>query len=115
MTSQPDLFDVQNPATYPKLIEVCIQQVPVAGREDPETSHEAAKILILSGRRNRQMAGILARLREGSATNRQLNDLAINYRARISDLRAAGFEIRCTRQRLDGVSVYELVSEPEAS
>ena len=37
---------------------------------------------------------ILGRLQCGPATNRELAGLALNYRARISDLRVLGFDIR---------------------
>ena len=42
-------------------------------------------------------------------TNRELADLALNYRARISDLRAAGYDITCVdRDHKTGLAMYEL-------
>jgi len=52
---------------------------------------------------------ILDRLEQGPAANYQLAELAINYRARISDLRAHGYGIHCDRSN----GVYRLVSRPE--
>lgn len=54
---------------------------------------------------------ILARLRRGPATNRELNDIAFRYSARIAELRDEGHNIRwapvkgspgLTRYRLEG-------------
>jgi len=98
MASQSDLFGASLP--------------PVAAHSDPATSHEGALLLHLSGRRGKQMQAILDRLLAGEATNVELCELAINYRARISDLRASGYRIECTRQRVNGLSTYVLRGTP---
>lgn len=55
-----------------------------------------------------QNAAILSRLRQGPATNVELAAISLNYRARISDLRAYGFRIVCTRG-VGGLNVYRLM------
>jgi hypothetical protein len=57
---------------------------------------------------------ILDRLRQGPATSKQLADYtgAMNWRARISDLRKLGAVILCTRHpRIRNVNVYTLLKE----
>lgn len=56
-----------------------------------------------------QNAAILARLKQGPATNRELRDLVktMNHTARISDLRDAGHTIECHRGK-GGLNTYEL-------
>lgn len=44
-------------------------------------------------RLSRQAEAMLARLQAGPATNRELVGIGLNYRARISDLRAAGYDV----------------------
>lgn len=62
-----------------------------------------------SPRLNAQCRAILARLREGPASNVELSGMALNYTARISDLRRTGFTIACVgRDRKAGTSWYEL-------
>ena len=41
-----------------------------------------------------QKERILARLRKGPASNRELNDIAFRYSARIAELRDEGFDIQ---------------------
>jgi len=54
-----------------------------------------------------QNAAILARLREGPATNVELSAISLRYSARMFDLRAAGYDI--TGERLPGgIHVYTL-------
>ncbi len=54
-----------------------------------------------------QNAAILARLRLGPATNAELAGLSLKYTSRVSDLRRAGYRVRCVR--LDGgLTRYEL-------
>lgn len=55
-----------------------------------------------------QCERILDRLRRGNATNGQLAEIALNYRARVSELRAAGYTIICSRSRT-GLGWYRLV------
>lgn len=50
---------------------------------------------------------ILLRLRQGPASNVELADLSLKYTSRLSDLRAAGFDIVCHRGSR-GLNVYEL-------
>lgn len=73
-----------------------LEQKRLARHTDPATSQVAARKVKRTGRRKGQAAAILARLREGPATNVDLAGLALNYRARISDLRDAGYVIRVT-------------------
>jgi hypothetical protein len=54
-----------------------------------------------------QCAAILALLRAGPRTNAELAAVSLKYTSRLSDLRAAGYEITC--QRLEGgVTLYRL-------
>jgi hypothetical protein len=54
-----------------------------------------------------QNASILAVLQAGSATNVMLARISLKYTSRISDLRAAGYRIKCERCG-DGVNLYTL-------
>ncbi len=76
------------------------ERVPVAPR-DPHVQPQDRPRL------RGQNAAILKRLRRGPATNRELAAFALNYRARVSDLRAAGYVIQCD-QMAGGLSWYEL-------
>lgn len=59
-------------------------------------------------RLSRQCADILAMLRRGSCTNRELAAVSLKYTSRVSDLRDAGYVIEC--ERLDGgLTRYRLV------
>jgi hypothetical protein len=52
---------------------------------------------------------ILARLQSGTATNFELSGIGLNYRARISELRQAGYPVRVKdRNFTTGVTVYIL-------
>lgn len=58
----------------------------------------------------RQAREILARLRQGRATNSDLNGIAFRYSARIHELRKAGHDIRIVdRNDESGLTVYALV------
>ena len=59
-------------------------------------------------RLSHQCALILARLEQGSASNRELAAISLKYTSRVSDLREAGYSIDCVRGR-DGLNVYVLV------
>lgn len=59
-----------------------------------------------------QNAAILERLQSGPATNRELAGLSLNYRARISDLRAAGYKVTCIEDKASGLNSYTLESTP---
>lgn len=61
----------------------------------------------------RQNDVILDRLQQGPAENYELAALAINYRARISDLRHHGFTIKVVRKG-GGRNVYHLEARPAA-
>lgn len=54
-----------------------------------------------------QALAILERLREGPATNHELASMSLKYSGRVSDLRAAGYEINAKRMS-GGVWVYRL-------
>ena len=56
-----------------------------------------------------QSVAILERLKIGPATNKELAGIALNYRARISDLRAAGYVIELADYKDEtGAGLYEL-------
>lgn len=56
-----------------------------------------------------QNAAILARLQRGSASNHELSALSLKYTSRISDLRAAGYDVRVIeRDRATGKTWYAL-------
>lgn len=60
-------------------------------------------------RTGNQCETILARLREGSATNHELAEISLKYTGRLSDLRKQGHVIECMRiNRATGLSVYRL-------
>lgn len=62
----------------------------------------------------RRLAGqslrIVQRLQQGRASNFELAQIALKYTSRISDLRKAGYVIRCERYP-QGVSFYLLVEK----
>jgi hypothetical protein len=60
-----------------------------------------------------QSAAILARLKQGPATARELSALALKYTGRISDLREAGYVITCEDDPVTGKSRYRLIEEPQ--
>ena len=52
---------------------------------------------------------ILAKLREGAATNDELARIARKYTSRISDLRKAGYDVQCVEHdHKTGLTFYEL-------
>jgi hypothetical protein len=55
-----------------------------------------------------QNAAILARLQRGPASRWQLQNIACNPTARVSDLRKAGYVVRCA-ENAEGHSVYTLI------
>lgn len=59
-------------------------------------------------RLSNQCQRILERLQKGSATNRELAEISLKYTGRISDLRSAGYLIRCEENKRTGISVYRL-------
>ena len=53
---------------------------------------------------------ILERLQQGPATNFELNKIAMKYTSRISDLRAAGYNVVVVdRDRATGRTMYQLI------
>lgn len=59
-----------------------------------------------------QNAAILARLTRGPVTNAELaRDYSLKYTSRLSDLRAAGYAIKCDRLK-DGLTRYTLEAKP---
>jgi hypothetical protein len=70
---------------------------------DPKVT--AAEAPRLSG----QNAAILARLRRGVATNKELAGIALKYTSRLSDLRKAGYAVSVvSHDHETGVVVYRL-------
>lgn len=60
-------------------------------------------------RLGKQCAAILARLEAGPATNRELSQIALNYKARASELRQAGYGVVCyNHDKRTGLSWYRL-------
>jgi hypothetical protein len=58
---------------------------------------------------NRQCRLILERLREGRATNATLCGIGMKYNARISELRKAGYDVRCiSHDHATGLAWYAL-------
>jgi hypothetical protein len=56
-----------------------------------------------------QCMDMLKLLRRGRVTNSTLSKISLKYTGRISDLRKAGYDIRCVeRDRASGLSWYEL-------
>ena len=59
-----------------------------------------------------QCMDMLKLLRRGRVTNTALSKISLKYTGRISDLRKAGYDIRCVdRDRASGLSWYELHEE----
>lgn len=59
-----------------------------------------------------QNAAILERLKRGPATNRELAQIALKYTSRLSDLRAAGYNVVVVdRDHATGLTMYELISQ----
>lgn len=61
-------------------------------------------------RLSRQANAILARLRVGRATRRELTELALNVTARISEIRQAGYDVRVVEwDHTSGKTIYQLM------
>lgn len=84
--------------TQPSLLDGVPVCIPVTHAVDP----------VARPRLIRQARAILARLEQGPATNRELNDLAFSYRLRLSEIRQAGYDVQCEEHAATGVSVYRL-------
>ena len=102
------LFDFMAPPKRPWEVEPTRPAPPDSiPLRDPTVHPDEAPRL------NAQSLAILERLRTGPATNRDLAAIALNYRARVSDLRGVGYVIDVRdRNRKTGESTYVLVSEP---
>lgn len=76
-------------------------------RLPPRDTHvERAERPRLSG----QNRAILELLERGPATNRELAAISLKYTSRISDLRAAGYNVVVVdRDRTTGMTMYELM------
>jgi hypothetical protein len=60
-------------------------------------------------RLSRQCGAILMRLKQSNATNQELSAISLKYTGRISDLRAAGYDVRVvSRDHKTGITVYGL-------
>ena len=56
-----------------------------------------------------QSLAILERLKLGTATNLELSAIALKYTSRISDIRQAGYTVKCVEHdKATGRAVYEL-------
>jgi hypothetical protein len=57
-----------------------------------------------------QNAAILNRLQAGPASNHELAALSLKYTSRVSDLRAAGYDVRVVeRDYASGLTMYRLL------
>jgi hypothetical protein len=101
MGTQLDLFSTTAPAQY--------DDMPLAQPERTEAPVITGTVADQMKRTGTQCDAILARLREGSATNHELSEISLKYTGRISDLRKMGHDIECVKiERVSGLSVYRL-------
>lgn len=96
MTTQLSMFDEPTPRHCQP---IHLQPHTLARRDSPATSHAAAREIVDSGAGAKQLTEILGLLRLRPATARELVAIAVNYRARISDARKAGYRIECRECR----------------
>jgi hypothetical protein len=90
MEQQGSLFDDDGPGPA---FEPCDPSIPEAARP----------------RLSRQCRAIVERLRRGPATNDELSRLSRKYTSRVSDIRKAGYRIKCTAlDTAAGLFRYEL-------
>ena len=85
----------------PGQIELDFGAAPIKPISAPSEDHKR-----LEG----QNGAILARLKSGIATNVELASISLKYTARISDIRAAGYEIDARRVK-GGLWEYRLAGE----
>lgn len=80
-------------------------------------SHKAVQDPVKRKRLTGQNARVLERLRQGKATAVELGSnpelYGLNYKARVSDLRDAGYGVVQWDDEVDGTSWYRLTHEPE--
>ena len=82
---------------------------PAKAAPKPPAPPAVDPIAVEGKRLSRQCQAILERLQAGRASNSELAGIALNYRARISDLRAVGHKVACVdRNRETGLAWYEL-------
>ena len=87
---------------------------PIVSNDHPETSFEAASRIINTGRRETTTKRILKRLLLGPVWNTEMAYI-IGFRARLTDLRHLGFDIRCVEQKNNGKARYKLMGyDPSA-
>lgn len=102
MTTQRTMFDVEAPAQSP-----AIPLAPVRGEAGEPTV--VGTVADEKKRTGTQCDAILARLREGSATNFELTDIALRYSARICSLRKLGHVIEIVHtNNKTGLRIYRL-------
>lgn len=95
-------FDFEVPPVDPRQTGPTGEQIPP--RDWGVTAEEVLRL-------SAQNAKVLARLQQGPASNLALSSLALKYTSRISDLRAAGYEIEnYIHDRKTGESWYRLVT-----
>lgn len=108
------LFDEMN-VTPAHCRVVNLDPHTLARTSDPSTSHAAAREIVESGAGENQCQAILELLRLRPATAKELVALASNFRARVSDLRKAGYkiEVRECRDHESGrkTNVYYLLED----
>ncbi|MDE1839857.1 MAG: hypothetical protein KGH87_08060 [Thaumarchaeota archaeon] len=74
---------------------------------------EAIKQFFAPTKAEAQTKRIVARLRRGTATNKELSKIALKYTSRISDARNQGHIIVCSRIQ-GGLTQYKLIGEAQA-
>ena len=105
-----DLFTLPPPAG-PSLRDAALGRVAgnsgswVADAPAPNATVPPAAVPRVSA----QSVRIIERLRQGRATNAELAGISLKYTARVSDIRAAGYDVRCVEHdRATGVAWYAL-------
>jgi len=86
---------------FDKRLTAIVEQYanPQFESEPPKLSRQCALILELFKRQT-------------EVTNVEMAEIALKYTNRLSDLRAAGYEIRPVEKQLHGVRVYEWLNRP---
>ena len=83
-------------------------QTTIFNKIDSLTPTDLPVALAIKPRLTGQNEAILARLRRGSVTNKELSKIALKYTSRISDLREHGYTIDCRRGK-GGMHTYKLI------
>lgn len=100
--SRPNHFD--SPVLYPRELD----NVPTEPANPTQAEHEGT--VAIEPKRATDAAEILARLRQGPASNGDLVEICLRYGSRLYDLRQLGHKI-ATKRLGGGVFTYELVRE----